>query len=294
MTKMDKTEDQMLLTQWRHNERWPRVAEEATGIMGTGEDSDIFTNFCPEVAGDFFGWFASYLAGYADEIDKESAHRLLGRERDSSSEDHRWAWQLVIPMHYSECPLYAPLTKGKPMTDYWSMSDDELELLGDKFNLHPLSRTGENLEQWYVDRERIIEQLIKRDKALRAGTETPSSNVVNVGNMYSSSIQQGTRESIVKIAFSTNDPHMGEVLAGLKTICERLDPKEPARQQVLADVGTIEAQLTSPHPKSSVITECLRSAKTILEGAAGSLLAAGASSESVTHLIHRIGALLGG
>ena len=41
-----------------------------------------------------------------------------------------------------------------------------------------------------------------------------------------------------------------------------------------SDVDTLDAQLNSPRPKSSIITECKTSIRTILEGAASALVAA--------------------
>ena len=41
-----------------------------------------------------------------------------------------------------------------------------------------------------------------------------------------------------------------------------------------SDIETIESQIKSPRPKSTIIKECLASIRTILEGAAGSMIAA--------------------
>jgi hypothetical protein len=102
---------------------------------------------------------------------------------------------------------------------------------------------------------------------------------VNVGNMYGSSIiQQGTSGSVAKITFSMNDPRILDIVADLRKVFEHFNPKEPTREQMGADISTIEAQIRSPHPKPSIITKCLHSARTILEGTAGSLLAAGVSA----------------
>jgi len=55
--------------------------------------------------------------------------------------------------------------------------------------------------EWFIDRDRIIDDLLKRDKALRENKPQPS-HVVHVnGDMYGSSIQQGTSASIVTINF---------------------------------------------------------------------------------------------
>jgi hypothetical protein len=68
-----------------------------------------FSNFCPEVTGDVFGVFATYLGRHADEIDSESAHRDLAAQ-GASNGDWRWQWSSAVPLHYSDCALYAALT----------------------------------------------------------------------------------------------------------------------------------------------------------------------------------------
>jgi hypothetical protein len=68
---------------------------------------------------DRFGWFATSLAAYPDEIDQGLAHEFLGREH-ADKNDWRWAWWQMTPMHYSECPLYSLLLQaqsGEKKTD---------------------------------------------------------------------------------------------------------------------------------------------------------------------------------
>lgn len=67
-----------------------------------------FGNFCPEVAFEIFGYFASYLARYSDEIDQGIAHNKLG-EGIAVKNDWRWAWGTLSPQHYTDCPLYSVL-----------------------------------------------------------------------------------------------------------------------------------------------------------------------------------------
>lgn len=160
--------------------------------------------------------------------------------------------------------------------DYWSLSDDELERLGAKYNLRPISRAGAQGEYWYVDRDRVIDALLKRDAALRSGSSTAApSNVVNVGTMYALSIQQGTDSSTANINFKTNDPDLKNVLKMVRDSANQIPLGNAAKAQLMADMGTAEAQLSSPHPKPSIITECLHSMRVILETAAGSAIAAG-------------------
>jgi hypothetical protein len=78
--------------------------------MGSGERMSIFSNFCPEVSFDSFGYFATFLSRYADELDTDMAHESLGQQH-ADVNDWRWQWSRIIPMHYSACPLYSVLTK---------------------------------------------------------------------------------------------------------------------------------------------------------------------------------------
>ena len=104
-TSIDQSEDKRLLEKWKTSDLWPKTREQETIIYGNNK---FFGQFCPEVAFERFGYFASYLGRYSDELDHDLAHKKLG-EISASSKDYRWAWSSVTPMHFTECPLYSVL-----------------------------------------------------------------------------------------------------------------------------------------------------------------------------------------
>lgn len=104
-TKIDSLEDKRLQEKWEKNDLWPKTREQETSISGNGK---FFDKFCPEVSFDRFGYFASYLGKYSDEIDHDLAHGQLGKI-GAAPEDYRWVWSAVTSMHFTECPLYSVL-----------------------------------------------------------------------------------------------------------------------------------------------------------------------------------------
>ena len=110
-TPLDPQDDQRLLERWKRSDLWPVTDEQETRIGGQPGKPSIFSNFCPEVTFDIFGWFASTLAYHTDEIDVDNAHRFLSKT-GTNTHDWRWTWSIVTPMHYTECPLYSLLVLG--------------------------------------------------------------------------------------------------------------------------------------------------------------------------------------
>lgn len=109
-TNIDPKEDARLLEKWRKSPLWPSIAEQEPGIssMGNNDHFRSLAHFCPEVTFERFGYFASFLSHYSDEIDRDHAHMTLNREY-VSKEDWRWLWSGLEPMHYSKCSTYSPL-----------------------------------------------------------------------------------------------------------------------------------------------------------------------------------------
>jgi hypothetical protein len=110
-TAIEPSVDAELMDYWKRTDLWPVASEQEPSVMGPGGEPHIFSRFCPEVAYDRFGWFASHLAHFSDEIDSDCASRRL-TEEGAAPGDWRWLWALVTPMHYSDCPLYSPLLLG--------------------------------------------------------------------------------------------------------------------------------------------------------------------------------------
>jgi hypothetical protein len=110
-TKIPADEDARLNALWEKSDLWPKTAEGGTSIFGNGTRTSGFSNFCPEVTYDRFHLFASGLYRHADEIDIELAHERLGREGVPGT-NWQWLWAAISPMHFTECPLYSPLTRG--------------------------------------------------------------------------------------------------------------------------------------------------------------------------------------
>ena len=112
-TRIEGEEDERLLKLWRSSDLWPRTAEQATAVSGPDGNASSFSKFCPEVAYERFGFFATYLSRYSDEIDQDFAHRNLSAE-GAQSGHALWSWQAAEPQHFSDCPVHAVLASRPP------------------------------------------------------------------------------------------------------------------------------------------------------------------------------------
>ncbi len=78
-------------------------------------DEKSVDHFCPEVSYDRFGYFASYMHEYIDEVDRDSMHEFYERRGIADQFDARWCW--ITPRHYTECREYSihgTFAAGKP------------------------------------------------------------------------------------------------------------------------------------------------------------------------------------
>jgi hypothetical protein len=124
-TQMEPQLEKTLSEKWAKSDLSPVVREQEPSAFGS-KGNESFYRLCPEVAYDRFGWFASALYTYTDEIDVDVAHTRLGRLGDQG-EKWRWSWSGITPMHYTECPTYSLLhgSKGQP-TDVRKESEPEV------------------------------------------------------------------------------------------------------------------------------------------------------------------------
>jgi hypothetical protein len=116
-TSLSESDIERLGAKWSTNNA--TVAEEEASVASWSNKSlASIHNFCPEVSYEVFGVFVSSLATYADEIDRDHAHRMLAQERADRG-DPRWRWSYVTPRHFSECreySIYATIMSGSTAT----------------------------------------------------------------------------------------------------------------------------------------------------------------------------------
>jgi hypothetical protein len=110
-TRIPKEEDDRLLAAWKKSDLWPRTEEQGTGVWGGGSS---FSNFCPEVTFDRFGYFATSLSRYSDEIDSGSAHERLAAQGAPAGHP-LWSWQHATAQHFTDCPIHSVLN-ARPHT----------------------------------------------------------------------------------------------------------------------------------------------------------------------------------
>ncbi len=90
---------------WEESDLLPVIAEDDTGISGSEGRSSSFSNFCPEVSFTYFHYYASYLAKYVDEIDRDVRHEIAARENITN--DWRYEWAFVTACHFLDCGAYS-------------------------------------------------------------------------------------------------------------------------------------------------------------------------------------------
>jgi len=107
-TRLPEAEVQRLDDLWNKSDVLPLSEEELTSTSGTNGHTHTFSNFCPEVTGERFGFFASVLCDFADEIDRDAAQKTLLRDYVPIS-SWRWRWAAISAQHFTECQLYSLL-----------------------------------------------------------------------------------------------------------------------------------------------------------------------------------------
>lgn len=97
----------------------------------------------------------------------------------------------------------------------------------------------------------------------------------NIGSMQNSQLQQNSPGANQSLSI-LND------LAGLVTLSTQIQNSlnelkitEQDVPELLAEISTIKSQAASPRPKTAIISESLKTIRSILEGAAGNVLASG-------------------
>ena len=123
-TPIPEAEDDALMGLWKDSDAVPGTAEDEPTVTRSGEKTSFF-NFCPEVLGDRFGWFARNLAPHSDGIDVAATHDWLSRHGNKKSPHFTWA--VCTPQHYSDCPTYSLLDNERPKSDQLPLDVGEVE-----------------------------------------------------------------------------------------------------------------------------------------------------------------------
>ncbi len=178
--------------------------------------------------------------------------------KDRYCDDNLFARQVGALWNYIQQVRPAALAVA-PENDYWSMSDEQLDQLATKYNI---GGYGDNMG--HIDRDTLITQLLKRDRALQPKKLPPTYNhTINVGgNMTDSVIQQGTRNSQANVTF--NATAVRDLVERIKPIVDELPISVEAKEELRSDIQSIEPQLSSSRPKMTIIETCMTSMQRIL------------------------------
>ena len=147
------------------------------------------------------------------------------------------------------------------------MSTVQLERLAGKYSIG-----GYGDHHGNVDRDIIINALLRRDKAMQAKS-APAHHVANYGTMIGSSIQQGSPGASAIVTYSVEDQR--EFIQRVRETIPELSLSTEQMRTIETDLRTVELQLSLDRPRKVILNECWSSVRNILEGVAGSLVATG-------------------
>lgn len=97
----------------------------------------------------------------------------------------------------------------------------------------------------------------------------------NIGSMQNSQLQQASDNSTQSFEFSIKNEDIAQFLEMLRASVDSLKLQPDDKEELKADISTIDNQLSSPKPKKVIIFESLKSVRNIIEGTTGSLVATG-------------------
>lgn len=101
----------------------------------------------------------------------------------------------------------------------------------------------------------------------------PPINIINIGHMEHSQVQQNTESSNqINIDSFTGYDELKRFLSDVREKLSSINLEEDDRQEIESDISTLDSQIKSSRPKNKIIHESLGSIKRILESVAGSII----------------------
>ena len=97
-------------------------------------------------------------------------------------------------------------------------------------------------------------------------------NAINVGSMIGSAVQQGSPAATQTTHITLNLDLVRAALAAFEAALSSVAVASSKRDEMLADVRTISAQLSKPAPSTSIVREAGRSLRSVVEGVAAGAL----------------------
>ncbi len=97
---------------------------------------------------------------------------------------------------------------------------------------------------------------------------THQANSINVGSMHASQIQQATTGSQQSMGAD-----LPRLLEDLERLARALPPQSPEARDLSSAMAAVEQEITRPRPRPEVLRSTLTTVRTVLEGAAGGVLA---------------------
>lgn len=131
-----------------------------------------------------------------------------------------------------------------------------------------------------LEKEGILGEGMSFSKKEKQIADKATYQITNyIGSMQNLQIQQDSSGAIQKLNIGINIDDLLAFITELNKSIDKLDLEENEKQKLITKIGTIENQANSPKPKQKIIFESLKTLRTILEGVAGNIIAAGLLSK---------------
>lgn len=122
-----------------------------------------------------------------------------------------------------------------------------------------------------LEEEGILGEGLSFTEGERQKAGRSSQNITNFyGPVQGPQVLQGGDNAVqIAVSLKLDTAAVGAFVEALKAALPELQLSAPLKSEVQAELATLESQLKSPKPKSGILSESLRSVRTILEGAGG-------------------------
>jgi hypothetical protein len=159
---------------------------------------------------------------------------------------------------------------------YRALTDGQITQIAAQRRIKAKKVVGPSGEKFEFDREHFIAAFLRDDMKSEGFPPVPVSQYnIHVEHMSNSALMQGSHGSTINQQFDMQGQDFKNFLTDLRSKLSEVPLPVGDRAQANADLNSVEAQIAAPRPKYAVIRECILSIRTILEIAAGDVIAMG-------------------